>query len=62
MGHLGYPRVPRSKKSVNFQLVTRLAAQSVVTAKGTPWSRARVIRGFRAELKLQAQEARDIEK
>jgi hypothetical protein len=24
MGHLGYPRVPRSKKSVNFQLVTRL--------------------------------------
>src|SRR5271157_3393121 len=24
MGHLGYPRVPQPKKSVNFQLVTRL--------------------------------------
>jgi hypothetical protein len=26
MGHLGYARVPQSKKCVNFQLVTRLAA------------------------------------
>ena len=25
MGHLGHPRIPQSKKSVNFQLVTRLA-------------------------------------
>ncbi len=33
-----------------------LRGQGVVTAKGKPWSRARVIRGFQAELALQAKE------
>jgi DNA invertase Pin-like site-specific DNA recombinase len=34
-------------------ITQRLSAQGVVTRKGKPWSRARVIRGFRAELKLR---------
>jgi DNA invertase Pin-like site-specific DNA recombinase len=37
-----------------------LADQGIVTAKGRPWSRARVMRGFRAELKLQVEEVRDV--
>ena len=35
-----------------------LARHGVTTKDGTPWSRSRVIRAFRAELVLQDQEAR----
>jgi DNA invertase Pin-like site-specific DNA recombinase len=38
-------------------ITARLKGKGVMTAKGKPWSRARVIRAFRAELKLQAQES-----
>jgi hypothetical protein len=37
-------------------ITDHLRVQGVVTAKDKPWSRARVIRGFRTELRLQAQE------
>jgi DNA invertase Pin-like site-specific DNA recombinase len=43
-------------------ITERLLKQGAITLKGKPWSRARVIRGFQAELKLQAQEAQGIEK
>jgi site-specific DNA recombinase len=39
-------------------IVQRLTAQGIVTAKGRPWSRSRVTRGFRVELKLRAAEDR----
>lgn len=43
-------------------ITEHLRTQGVLTGRGKPWSRARVIRGFQAELKLQAGENRSTDK
>jgi DNA invertase Pin-like site-specific DNA recombinase len=39
-------------------ITLRMERQKILTRAGTPWSRSRIIRAFRVELTLQAQEIR----